>query len=139
MDATLMARMKELEREYLLRATPSQTMSLLVGISALLLHWRLKSITASRVSWGTQPPFRAPQLLFLTGYVPPATPVSLHVPGAISPQAHECASLQPAVCFFLHGQMLRPLFQRTVFVNRKKYADLQGLAYQGDASLSYSP
>ena len=51
-------------------ADPAHTCRL-VGVSVLSHQVRTKSTISSRVSWGTQRPVRAPQVLFLTERAPP--------------------------------------------------------------------
>lgn len=52
--------------------TASHRIKHLSAMLALSLHSRTKSTTASRVPWGTQPPVKAPQALYLTLRAPPS-------------------------------------------------------------------
>ena len=54
-----------LQRLNLLVAIPSHPTKRTTERPARLAQWRMNSTTASRVSWGTQTPFRVPQALFL--------------------------------------------------------------------------
>ena len=62
---------RPLQRLNLLMAIPSQPTKSKTGRFVRPARRRMNWTTASRMDWGTQAPFRVPQVLFLVGYVPP--------------------------------------------------------------------
>ena len=95
--------------------------TLVLEIPVLPVHFLTKSTKASRISWGTQQPFRVPQFLFLTGYAPPAILIILHSFLSISiPAAQSAFALRSCRILSLLSAQKRSLHsQKTVFASYK--------------------